>query len=232
MERFRKSENTRPEWKIWQFFIILLATFSLTVFVTEIYHYFGYSDSAVNLIGYIFQSTCYFLFPCWIVCSYYKQPSSALGLKKIPFWSVLPRGIGYGFLLYLMVIVISMLVTNIFPYNRNMQDILELIVETKDMFFKTAYILLVVVAAPVSEEVLFRGLFYSALKGRFGVIAAMVISAAVFAAMHLDPYAAIAYFFGGICLAYIYEKHHNLWYNIVAHATWNLIAVTLLLIFY
>jgi membrane protease YdiL (CAAX protease family) len=75
-----------------------------------------------------------------------------------------------------------------------------------------------VVLAPIVEELLFRGLLYRYLRGRVGVVAAVVISALVFAVLHvvIPPL-----FVMGIVLAVLAERTGSLWPGIVLHATNN-----------
>ena len=67
--------------------------------------------------------------------------------------------------------------------------------------------LLLAVAAPVVEELMFRGLLLRGLAGRMPGWAALVISSAVFAAVHFQPVQFVGLFvagltFGGLALAY------------------------------
>ena len=75
-----------------------------------------------------------------------------------------------------------------------------------------------VVLAPFVEELLFRGLLYRSLRGRVGVVAAVILSALVFAVLHvvIPPL-----FVMGIVLAILAERTGSLWPGIVLHATNN-----------
>ncbi len=57
------------------------------------------------------------------------------------------------------------------------------------------------VLAPVTEELFYRGLFLRGLQRRFGPVVAAVVSAAVFAAVHLDAMAAPGLFVFGLLSA-------------------------------
>ena len=81
--------------------------------------------------------------------------------------------------------------------------------------------------APLGEEVAFRGILYPALRMRFGVAPAAVLSAAVFAGAHgygVLGFAAV--FWSGILWALAYERTGSLWPSIIAHAAGNLAATT------
>lgn len=77
------------------------------------------------------------------------------------------------------------------------------------------------VAAPIGEEVFFRGLLYNSLKRRLNVPAAIVLSGLMFALVHIGPLAIFLIFPMGMFLAYIYEKTKSLWVTICIHATHN-----------
>jgi membrane protease YdiL (CAAX protease family) len=89
-----------------------------------------------------------------------------------------------------------------------------------------ADVLEAVVAAPFLEELLFRGLLFTALVQRMPIWLAALLSACLFSAFHLDPYAFLFRVAVGVGLAYIYYNTRNLWVSVAAHATINLIAVS------
>jgi membrane protease YdiL (CAAX protease family) len=88
--------------------------------------------------------------------------------------------------------------------------------------------------APFIEEIFFRHLLYYQWRGRKIAPVMFWLSATVFGLWHwsnvagqwpqLIPYAVI-----GIFLALIYRHKHNIWYNIMTHFFYNLVAVILLL---
>ena len=84
----------------------------------------------------------------------------------------------------------------------------------------------VVVAAPVGEEVIFRGFLIRNFSSSTGPIVAIVISSVVWAAIHLqyDLYGITTVFLGGLLLGGIYQHTRSLSLCILLHAFWNLIA--------
>lgn len=81
----------------------------------------------------------------------------------------------------------------------------------------------VVVLAPLGEELFFRGLLFGALRRRFRFWAAATISGASFALFHVIPLLMPLMFFVGLGLAYLYERRGSLLAPIAAHAAFNLI---------
>ncbi len=78
----------------------------------------------------------------------------------------------------------------------------------------------VTVAAPVAEELVFRGYLQNALLGGVSPRVAIAISAVVFGAVHQLPYAVpvglLGAFFGWLAV-----RHGSLWPAVIAHALHN-----------
>ena len=89
-------------------------------------------------------------------------------------------------------------------------------------------LLLAGLVAPVVEEVLFRGIFYGWLRARLPLVAAIVVSAAIFAGAHVIPILLPALFVAGLILAVTYEWSGSLWTTIVIHAIQNSVAVVVI----
>jgi len=90
-----------------------------------------------------------------------------------------------------------------------------------------------VIAAPVLEEFIFRGLLFRSIADRSGFWLGAIVSALAFGAFHLltpgdglDVLAlGITHVGTGIGLAWIYWRRRNLLASIAGHAVFNLIAV-------
>jgi uncharacterized protein len=91
-------------------------------------------------------------------------------------------------------------------------------------------VIAVIVAAPVGEELFFRGMIFGSLRTRFGFWAAGAMSSLVFALVHVQPPLMVLMFFVGFGLALIYEWRGSLAASIAAHAAFNLIGFTLILL--
>jgi hypothetical protein len=86
-----------------------------------------------------------------------------------------------------------------------------------------------VVGAPLGEEVFFRGFLFGSLRGRLGFVRGAAISAVIFAVFHVDPLLIAVMPFVGFALAWLYERRGSLVAPIGAHAMFNVIGYTLLL---
>ena len=83
-----------------------------------------------------------------------------------------------------------------------------------------------IILAPIIEELFFRGVLFNRLKGRTGIVAAMIISSAIFAVGHEFGGITSAFLFG-MCMCIIYLKTDNILMTMSIHFLNNLVAVLL-----
>lgn len=86
-----------------------------------------------------------------------------------------------------------------------------------------------VVAAPVVEEVVFRGLLFPSLRKRWPFWAAALVSAVLFAAVHLTLILVPALTVLGLALAWLKERYDSVYPAIVLHGLNNGLAIVILL---
>lgn len=91
----------------------------------------------------------------------------------------------------------------------------------------SGYTLLTVIAAPIAEEVLFRGIVYRQLRTVFSPGISLFSMALVFGLCHGNLPQLYIGTFGGLLFGYVYECTGRLWFSIVAHSFYNLLAVLL-----
>lgn len=80
---------------------------------------------------------------------------------------------------------------------------------------------LVVLIAPVCEELLNRGIVYEKIKIHTSVLLANILQAAVFALMHGNILQILYAFILGLLLGYIYEKYKSIYAPILIHLIFN-----------
>lgn len=88
-----------------------------------------------------------------------------------------------------------------------------------------------VVLAPVTEELLFRGLLFASLRRRLAWPIAAVMSAVAFAVLHgygLQGFASVMW--SGLVWAWAFERTGSLWPAVIGHALGNLSASALVLV--
>jgi membrane protease YdiL (CAAX protease family) len=86
---------------------------------------------------------------------------------------------------------------------------------------KLAMVLTVTIAAPIGEELFFRGFALPAFAKRVGMPAAVVITGALFALIHLDPVGFIGLWELGILFGLLRHVSGSLWPSVVCHAANN-----------
>lgn len=89
----------------------------------------------------------------------------------------------------------------------------------------------IVLAAPIIEEILFRGFFQNYLKNKVGTKAAIVLSSIVFALFHISPTQGLGnisligcLFVFSLYLGFLYERQRSLFATISLHAIFNLVS--------
>jgi membrane protease YdiL (CAAX protease family) len=152
-------------------------------------------------------------------------PRQALGLRpprRSPF-----RPVGLAYLGYVAFAIAYSLL--IHPHQKDV---------TRDLGFGHGTVgtiaagLLIVVAAPVSEEIFFRGFIFGGLRGRLSFPLAGLISAGIFGLFHFTgagslgvlPQLAVL----GFALCWVYEETGSIYPTIAMHALNNAIAFALL----
>ena len=101
------------------------------------------------------------------------------------------------------------------------QDSVKLLQESDDPLVLGLMAFAAVIAAPLCEEVIFRGYLYPVVKKFSGVRMAAFCSALVFAAAHGSLTALLPLFLFGGVLVFLYEKTGSLWAPIGAHFCFN-----------
>lgn len=85
----------------------------------------------------------------------------------------------------------------------------------------------IILGAPVTEELIFRGALFSALvNSRVGRFGAVLISSALWALIHLSaaPWLYVGVIFiMGLVLGVLLLRFGSLWVTIACHASWNLV---------
>ncbi|MFP4235825.1 MAG: CPBP family intramembrane glutamic endopeptidase, partial [Nitriliruptoraceae bacterium] len=93
-------------------------------------------------------------------------------------------------------------------------------------------VVLAVVVAPLTEEVVFRGVLFRAMADRINLGVALVVSSAIFSVIHIEvvasqPVALLGLFTVGLLLALAYHLTGNLMVPILGHAVFNAISLGL-----
>lgn len=73
------------------------------------------------------------------------------------------------------------------------------------------------IVVPIGEESLFRGIVYGGLRTRYSIVPAVVVSAALFAFVHISPPIMPSIFIDGVALALAFEWRRTLAAPMVIH---------------
>ncbi len=149
----------------------------------------------------------------------------ALGLKR-----PLSSPIGMAAAAYLAYIVIALVYSSL--VHPHQEDV------TRDLGFGHGAVgaiaagILIVVAAPISEEIFFRGFIFGGFRSRLPFPVAAVISAVIFGLFHYTGPGSIGVVpqlaFLGFALAWLYEETGSIYPTIGVHAVNNALAFAIL----
>lgn len=170
----------------------------------------------------------------------YRRSYRAIGLVSDRFLLDVIIGIAAVAPLYLLKVSSGQLGTALFKLFIPAKQVAAMLASENDVIgvlFKTgpAYLdwlfgIMLVVVAPLAEEIFFRGFTCEVMRERLGSRGAIIASALLFAAVHLYLVQFIPVFVMGLGLAWLYETRRSLVPSYLAHVTLNLIAVLLLLL--
>ena len=89
-----------------------------------------------------------------------------------------------------------------------------------------------IVVAPVAEEIFFRGFLFTGISRHYGYAWGALASAVLFSMAHMQPGALVPIFILGFLLAWLYMKTGSIWACIIAHFTYNCIALSSMILYY
>jgi membrane protease YdiL (CAAX protease family) len=146
-------------------------------------------------------------------------------------WPDLPVGLLAGFAGQLAIIVVTFPVYKLLGVDtdevgQTAQDLADRAVKAPDV---VALLVMVVLIAPVVEELFYRGLLLCSMERRWSSAVAVVASSAVFAAIHFQAYDLLPLFLAGLLFGTLRVRSDRLGPSICAHMAFNLTAVISLL---
>jgi len=159
-----------------------------------------------------------------------------LGLRSGPWGRLVGWGVaGYGVFIFILgvgwLVLRQIGVLGSLPaIAAQIRSTADLIAQAGDPRAYLVYFALICLIGPLVEEIIFRGFVYAGLRRMMGMVPAVVLSAALFASIHLSAPAGGMLMVGliGAVLAYLYERTHSLLPSIVAHAVHNTLLFVLL----
>ena len=130
-------------------------------------------------------------------------------------------GLGGYFAALPLVIVISLINQQIWQGQGGSNPILPIALEGKDSVSLTIFFLTAAVAAPIFEEILFRGFLLPSLTRYLPVWGAIGVSALIFAIAHLSLSEVLPLATLGVVLGFVYARSRSLLASMLLHSLWN-----------
>jgi membrane protease YdiL (CAAX protease family) len=147
-------------------------------------------------------------------------------LTRLGFRGLAGRVIGIAVIAWLIYLVCALVLAPILsPHQEDVTK--EVGTDTGGALNVIVGAILIVIIAPLSEEVFFRGFMFAGLRRAMPLWGAALISACVWGSLHLtggNVGVAIQLAVFGVILAYLYEQTGSLYATIFAHALNNTIA--------
>ncbi len=131
-----------------------------------------------------------------------------------------------GYLVALpLMLGISVLNQQIWQGQGGNNPILQLVLEERDPIALGMFLFTAAIAAPVFEEILFRGFLLPSLTRYLSIWPAIGLSSLIFAIAHLSFSEVLPLTVLGAILGFTYARSRNLMSSILLHSTWNSITM-------
>jgi len=154
-----------------------------------------------------------------------------LGLDR----NKLPQKLGLSVLLYLAALPLLWFYTLLYQifldqlgHSFYLQDVTHIFLMPLPWALKTTVILAAIVAAPIFEEIVFRGILFPWLARRIGLGPGIALVSICFASMHLHLPSLLPLFIFSALLCLAYTRTRSLWVPIGMHALFNSLTLILL----
>lgn len=180
------------------------------------------------VLNYLLYFLCFMIANLLVLVITRSRPGR-VGFKGQDPKRTLTWGLGGGLILFALVMgagfIIQLLQPQLQP--QPFEDVLRDVTTYQELLLM---LLVGSVLAPLVEEMYFRGMVYPVLRKYIGVTWAIVASGLFFGLMHWDLWRTIPLAFGGMALAYIYERSCTIYAPWLAHGVWN--GIMALLVFW
>lgn len=130
-------------------------------------------------------------------------------------------GFGGYVVAFPLVLLVSLLNQQLWQGQGGSNPLILLALESKNAIALIIFFFTAAIAAPIFEEIIFRGFLLASLTRYFSSGSAIVLSAVIFAAAHLSLSEVLPLTVLGIVLGFVYNRSGNLLSSILLHALWN-----------
>ena len=205
--------------------LIFAATFVFALFlVGTVYDLFGPS------VTLLVQEPLLVVLPLGYMLYKRVDFKNYIGLEVKP--KTILLGIALGALVLLFDLVISTTLTSVFGESKTIEEVNKLYLDTSRSPQGLLILIVAFSLAGVCEEFTFRGFLQTAVNRRYSFVPAVLVSSLAFSLIHFDLQLiyTLSAFLIGLLLGYIYHRWHSYVVSAIAHATVNLIALTIMLL--
>ena len=176
-----------------------------------------------GMVGLVIYA-CLFLTTWWIAIKKRGATLRDAGFRPVPLVTLLkmvPVTVGMMILTAVLVTISS----QVFGEVPTAQD--QVVGDATSLSFSDFLWIMAVAAlgAPIAEEFLFRGMLFRLLRTRMKLVAAVALSAVLFAVLHFIPALVPALLGMGVVLALVADRYDSLYPAMLVHALNNGIAV-------
>lgn len=206
---------------VWQavFLTIAVVVLQVAVVLPMVYWPFGDESLADHPLGVALANTVAFgLVLLYALGRSGTDAEQLFRLRPMPLAAVLPvlvATFGFGILLSELDNVFRTFV----PIPEEAAEAFSELVDVKESLLAT--LLVLVVVAPVTEELLFRGVIYRGLRSRYRFWPAALISAALFAIAHFNPWQLLTAMCLGLVFAWYVRESDSIVPALIGHAVNN-----------
>ncbi len=142
-------------------------------------------------------------------------------------WSASALWALYAFLAFIPVFTIvnvawGLTLDTVAPEALRTQEMVNALMDATSIPLLAGMFVLLVVIAPIAEELIFRGCLYRYLKGIMPMVGAVAVSSVIFGAIHLHLAGLPVLIAFGALLCFVYEKTGSLRVPVLLHAVFNL----------
>ncbi|MCS6949979.1 MAG: CPBP family intramembrane glutamic endopeptidase [Armatimonadota bacterium] len=185
----------------------------------------------------LMQSAAFAAVAIWYTLVKYRQDTAEVGLSWR--WEALRQGALWGVMAFPIALLLDLLSSQalrlllgsaafqrLSEWERQTVSLEAQLGSLPPGVLMIAFMFVVAVAAPVGEELFFRGFVFNVLRYRLRFRLAMWLSATLFALMHVSLQSFVPILATGVLLAWLYERTGSLWSSVAMHATFNLLSAT------
>jgi membrane protease YdiL (CAAX protease family) len=231
------AERPHATWRWWEGILVYLLILIVSAFATLPIFRVIRSRGLANLsASAVIAVVNVGLLVLWLQ-AFHPRWRKAMGVPR-RIWPEIRAGTGFGALLYPVVvfgvgIVLNLLLQEVTGRSIRSPRQLPAHLSALGVAVSIAY---AVVIAPIHEELFFRGILFRSLADRYGFAIGAGGSGLAFGLIHYVPgpwYGSVLLMsvmvFTGVALAWFYQRRGNIVASMVAHATFNVIGLTLIL---